>query len=105
MDSNTNDGMLCPRGTNFLSDRACPVVSMLMVNSESLTPSNYSSVFEASGITDLIYSPSQANFTPSEWPTLGDLIDAGTRFVVFMDYGAVFSEVPYIIDGLFVLVM
>lgn len=36
----------------------------------------------------------------TDWPTLGSMIDNGTRLVTFMDAGASFSEVPYIIDGM-----
>lgn len=46
----------------------------------------------------LSYSPSAASLTVTEWPTLGSLIDAGTRLVTFMAGNADFTAVPYIID-------
>lgn len=45
------------------------------------------------------YSPTSSNLTYTSWPTLGTLIDAGTRLVTFMDTHADFSTVTYIIDG------
>ena len=72
---------------------------MLIVNSEGIDPTSYASVFQAAGLDTLAYSPSSASLTFSSWPTLGTLIDDGKRLVVFMDTGADFTSVPYIIDG------
>jgi len=33
-----------------------------------------------------------------QWPTLGDLISAGTRLVVFLDYGADESKAAYLLN-------
>jgi len=74
------------------------VVSLLIVNSDGFTPPAYASVFQAVGLDKLSYSPPQASTQFSSWPTLGSMIDAGTRFVTFMDAGADFTQVPYIID-------
>ena len=76
------------------------VVSMLIVNSEGIDPTSYASVFQAAGLDTLSYSPSSSSLTFSDWPTLGTLIDDGKRLVTFMDTGADFTSVPYIIDGM-----
>jgi hypothetical protein len=74
------------------------VISILIVNSDNLPPTAYTSAFDSAGLTNYTYSPSSSSTTLSAWPTLGTLIDAGTRVVVFMDYDASFSSVPWIID-------
>jgi hypothetical protein len=46
------------------------------------------------------YVPPNPVMTFSEWPTLGSMIDAGTRLVTFVSAG-VDGTVPYILDGWF----
>ncbi|KAJ8495637.1 hypothetical protein ONZ51_g1567 [Trametes cubensis] len=74
------------------------VVSLLIVNSDNLPPSQYDTVFKAAGLDALAYAPDSASLPASGWPTLGSLIDSGKRLVVFLDANADFSSVPYIID-------
>ncbi|KAG1875526.1 PLC-like phosphodiesterase [Suillus subalutaceus] len=62
------------------------VLSLLIVNSDTFPPSSYDTVFKAVGLDTI------------DWPTLGSLIDSGTRLITFMDSNANFSSVPYIID-------
>ncbi|KAF5368630.1 hypothetical protein D9758_002322 [Tetrapyrgos nigripes] len=81
MDANTND-----------------VVSLLIVNIDNLPATQFDSIFKAAGLDSLSYSPSSASLTASGWPTLGEMIDKGTRLVTFIDNTADFSTVPYIID-------
>ena len=76
------------------------VVSLLIVNNDDLPASQFGTVFTAAGIDTLSYSPASASLTASEWPTLGSLIDNGTRLLTFMDFKADFTSVPYIIDGM-----
>jgi hypothetical protein len=93
-------------GGNF-SRRTCTdvfdfaVVSLLIVNSDGLPPSQFDTVFKAVGLDALSYSPSSAVTTTTGWPTLGSMIDSGKRLVTFMDTKADFTSVPYIIDGRF----
>ncbi|KZT30873.1 PLC-like phosphodiesterase [Neolentinus lepideus HHB14362 ss-1] len=81
MDSNPND-----------------IVSLLIVNSDDLSPSQYDAVFKAVGLDNMSYTPESSAVTQSSWPTLGSMIDSGKRLVTFMDASADFSSVPYIID-------
>lgn len=74
------------------------VVSMLIVNSDGFAPSAYDAVFQSIGLTSLTYAPPTASVPFNNWPTLGSMIDNGTRLVTFMDTGADFTSVPYIID-------
>ncbi|KAI9460570.1 PLC-like phosphodiesterase [Lactarius psammicola] len=81
MDSNPND-----------------VVSLLIVNSDGFRPTDYDTVFKAVGLDALSYSPPSATTSAGSWPSLGSLIDSGRRLITFMDSGADFTSVPYIID-------
>jgi hypothetical protein len=81
MDSNTND-----------------VVTLLIVNSDNLLPTAYDAVFKAVGVDTLSYSPTSSALPESGWPTLGSMIDSGTRLVTFLDNAADFTSVPYLID-------
>jgi len=74
------------------------VVTLLIVNSDTIAPSSFDSVFQSAGLTNLSYVPPAASQPVSAWPTLGSMIGAGTRLVTFLDTGASFASVPYIID-------
>ena len=83
MDANTNE-----------------VISILLVNIDNLAASAYGQVFQSTGLADLAFAPNTSTLPASQWPTLGDMIDSGKRLVVFMDNGANFNSVPYLIDGM-----
>lgn len=74
------------------------VISIVIVNSDNLPPTSYVSAFQSSGLSPYVYSPPSASLSLYSWPTLGQLIDAKTNVVVFMDYNADFQQVPWIID-------
>jgi len=75
------------------------VVTLLIVNSDNLAATQFASVFVAAGVDSLSYSPQSASLPASGWPTLGSLIDAGTRLVTFLSTTASFDAAPYLIDG------
>jgi len=81
MDSNTND-----------------VVSILIVNSDNLAPTEFDAVFKAASVDTLSYSPPSSSLTFSAWPSLGEMIDSGKRLVTFLDNAADTSVVSYLID-------
>jgi len=74
------------------------VVTLLIVNSDGLSPTQYDTVFKAVGLDTLSYTPPSAVTVNTGWPTLGSMIDSGKRLVTFMDEKAAFTSVPYIID-------
>ncbi|KDQ17752.1 hypothetical protein BOTBODRAFT_29906 [Botryobasidium botryosum FD-172 SS1] len=74
------------------------VVSLLLVNSDNVAPTVVAAAFTAAGLDKYAYSPPSAAVTSTAWPTLGQLIDANTRVVTFMDTQASFASVPYLID-------
>jgi hypothetical protein len=77
------------------------VVTMLITNSDGLPPSTFDSVYKAAGVDTMSYTPASASQPASGWPTLGSLIDGGTRLVTFLAQQADFTQVPYLIDGTF----
>jgi len=74
------------------------VVTLLIVNSDNFLPPAYDTVFKAAGLDTLSYTPPTAIVPSLSWPTLGAMIDAGTRLVTFLDANADFTSVPYLID-------
>ncbi|RYO80928.1 hypothetical protein DL764_009833 [Monosporascus ibericus] len=74
------------------------VVTLLITDhADGLDLTEYGKEFEETGMIDYVFQP-DGDLGLAEWPTLGEMIDAGTRLVVFMDYGADTSKVPYILD-------
>ncbi|KAJ4393828.1 hypothetical protein N0V93_003043 [Gnomoniopsis smithogilvyi] len=71
----------------FLEANANEVVTLLITNGDGLPGSDFAAAFEAAGADTYAYSPG-ATLALADWPTLGELIDAGSRLVVFMDYPA-----------------
>jgi len=74
------------------------VVTLLIVNSDNLAATRFASVFVAAGVDSMSYSPQSAALPASGWPTLGSLVDAGTRLVTFLSTTANFDAAPYLID-------
>ncbi|KAI6008378.1 PLC-like phosphodiesterase [Pisolithus orientalis] len=74
------------------------VLSILVVNSDGFPPTAYDSLYKSAGLDTVSYSPPSASMPASQWPTLGTLIDSGTRLITFMDTNADFASVPYIIS-------
>lgn len=76
------------------------VLSLLIVNIDDLSPASYAPIFEAAELVPLSYAPPSSSPIPATgWPTLGSMISSGTRLVTFLDTGADFTSVPYLIDG------
>ncbi|KAJ7073397.1 PLC-like phosphodiesterase [Mycena belliarum] len=77
------------------------VLTLLFTNPEGLSiPDVWAPAFVQSGIASLAYTPPTNPMPQSAWPTLGSMIDAGARVVVFLDFGADGSDgavVPYIL--------
>ncbi|KAJ3816993.1 PLC-like phosphodiesterase [Lentinula raphanica] len=74
------------------------VVVLLIVNIDDLPATEYAPVFEAANVTSISYQPGVSSMSASSWPTLGSLIDNGTRLVTFLDNSADISTVPYLLD-------
>ncbi|KAK9384430.1 PLC-like phosphodiesterase [Lipomyces mesembrius] len=74
------------------------VVTLLITNGDSVPIADFDSTFNRSGITHYAYIPPISPLAINAWPTLQELINAGTRLIVFLDSGANVTEVPYILD-------
>jgi hypothetical protein len=70
----------------FLDNNPNEVVTLLLVNGDGSSPSLFDSSFTAAGIKKYTFVPSTSPKTLAidAWPTLGEMISAGTRLVVFL---------------------
>lgn len=59
------------------------VVTVLLVNSDNAAISDLDAQFQTANITSLAYKPASTTTPPTTWPTLQELINAGTRLMVF----------------------
>jgi hypothetical protein len=57
-----------------------------------------STVFASAGLDVMSYTPPTATLGVQDWPTLGSLITAGTRLITFLDNGADFNSVPWLLN-------
>jgi len=64
---------------------------------------DFAAVYESAGLNTMSYSPASVSLAAADWPSLGEMIDKGTRLVTFVDNQADFASVPYLLDGMFVL--
>lgn len=75
------------------------VLTMLLVNGDNVDVTQFGAVFTAVGLADSAFIPSTTPDTLDIgcWPTYQQLLDAGTRIVVFLDSNADETAVPYIL--------
>ena len=85
---------------DWLQQNPFDVISILIVNGDSVDVENFVAPLQNSGIADLAFIPPTTNTSLmyNQWPTLGDLIENGKRVVLYMDSKADQSRVPYILD-------
>ncbi|KAJ5051454.1 uncharacterized protein L3040_001231 [Drepanopeziza brunnea f. sp. 'multigermtubi'] len=73
------------------------VVSLLLTNGDRVDVAKFGADMKTSGLASYAYAPGK-HLAMADWPSLQHLIDAKTRLVVFLDYGANTASVPYIMD-------
>ncbi|KAI0399799.1 PLC-like phosphodiesterase [Xylaria palmicola] len=73
------------------------VVTLLITNEDAIDINKFADAFKATGLDSYTFTPS-GTLGLDDWPTLGDMISSKKRVVVFMDYHADTSKVPYILD-------
>ncbi|TKA27128.1 hypothetical protein B0A50_04465, partial [Salinomyces thailandicus] len=86
---------------NWVESHPYDVVTFLIVNSnyaKHVNVLNYTDAIEASGIRPYLYEPQYIPQHRDQWPTLGEMILSGKRVVMFMDYNANQTAVPYVLD-------
>jgi hypothetical protein len=84
--------------TSWLSSNPYEVVTILIVNGDYVSVTNFTGPLESSGLAKYAYVPPVIPMALSDWPSLGKLIISDKRAVIFMDYEADQSTVPYILD-------
>ncbi len=74
------------------------VVTVLLENGNYSSPALYAPFIEASGILAFAYQPPLQPMRLADWPTLSELILAGKRVVLFLDYNANQTAFPWLLD-------
>ncbi|CAK1363315.1 hypothetical protein CB0940_04589 [Cercospora beticola] len=82
----------------WLQDHPYDVLTMLIGNSDFTDVENFVPAFTNAGLLPYLYEPAYIPQYREQWPTLGEMILGNNRLVVFMDYDADQSRVPYILD-------
>ncbi|KAJ4501986.1 hypothetical protein HRR78_008796 [Exophiala dermatitidis] len=85
----------------WLDSNPREVVTLLLVNSDDATPSELAQEYTDASITDYTYTPTSTTSPPETWPTLQELITAGTRlltFVASLDTSDITSSEAYLMD-------
>ena len=84
--------------TSWVQAHPYDIITLLIGNSDFIGVGNYTVPLEASGLSQYAYIPPQVPMNISSWPTLSSMILMRKRVVIFMDYNANQTEVPYILD-------
>ncbi|KAG6811933.1 hypothetical protein H0H92_005162 [Tricholoma furcatifolium] len=73
----------------FLDANPHEVITFIFTNPEMVSVSEvWKPAFDSAGITPMAYVPPSLPVSRGDWPTLGDMISADKRVVVFLDKGA-----------------
>ena len=83
---------------SWLKNHPYDVVTWLIVNSDYVSVEKYTSAVIDSGLSEYVYTPQYVPQHRDQWPTLGEMILSNKRVVLFMDYNANQTAVPYILD-------
>ncbi len=83
---------------SWLDRHPYDVVTWLIVNSAFTKVENYIPAIQNSGIARYLYEPEFVPQHRDQWPTLSEMILSGKRMVLFMDYNANQTAVPYIMN-------
>ncbi|PQE32875.1 PLC-like TIM beta alpha-barrel domain protein [Rutstroemia sp. NJR-2017a WRK4] len=82
---------------NWLDKNPNEVVTLLLTNGDRKSVSLFGGAITSSALNTYAYTPSK-KLAIDEWPTLQEMITSGKRFVVFLDYLANTTLVPYVLD-------
>lgn len=74
------------------------VVTLLIGNGDLIGVGNFTAPLESSGLARYAYIPPEFPMAIDDWPTLGEMILRQKRVVIFMDYEADQTVVPYVLD-------
>ena len=82
----------------WLAANPYEVITLLIVNGDYSSVQNFTTPLESSGLVQYAFTPPVIPMSLSDWPTLGELILSNQRAIIFMDYNANQTAVPYILD-------
>ncbi|KAH8596444.1 PLC-like phosphodiesterase [Bisporella sp. PMI_857] len=82
----------------WVDDHPFDVVTILLGNGNYSKVTDYSSFIEETGIVKYAYVPDKIPMGINDWPTLAQMILGGKRVIIFMDYEANQTAVPWILD-------
>ena len=74
------------------------IVTIILENGDYKPVAEYVPFIESTGLTKYTYVPPKIPMAADDWPTLESMILAGKRVVLFMDYNANQTAVPWILD-------
>ncbi|KAL8739011.1 MAG: hypothetical protein Q9181_000293 [Wetmoreana brouardii] len=74
------------------------VVTVLIGNGDLVNVNNYVAPLQSSGLAKYAYVPPKVPMSLDDWPTLSEMILMQKRVVMFMDYNANQTAVPYVLD-------
>jgi hypothetical protein len=83
---------------DWVSTHPYDVVTMILENGDYQPVTSYVPFIESTGITKYTYIPPKIPMALDDWPTLENMILFGKRVVLFMDYNANQTAVPWILD-------
>lgn len=82
----------------FLDTHPYDVVSVLIVNSDYVNVEKFVTPITNAGLLPYVYEPEYIPQHRNQWPTLSEMILRNQRCVIFMDYQANQTAVPYVLD-------
>ncbi|KEF52037.1 uncharacterized protein A1O9_12027 [Exophiala aquamarina CBS 119918] len=84
--------------TKWIRANPYDIVTILMGNSDVLSPHNYTAPVINSGLIDYVYTAPTRPMPLDSWPTLSEMIFSNQRAVVMLDYEANQEEIPWLLD-------
>ena len=84
--------------TRWVHQHPYDVLTLLIGNADFIDVGNYTAPLEDSGLARYAYEPPQVPMDLDTWPTLSEMILTQKRVVIFIDYKANQTLVPYILD-------
>ena len=84
--------------TTWLSAHPFDVVTILIGNGDFVNVENFTAPIADSGLAKYAYTPPKIPMALDDWPTLSSFILSGKRAIIFMDYQANQTSVPYVLD-------
>jgi len=82
----------------WVSTHPYDIISIILENGDYRPVTDYVSFIESTGLVKYAYIPPKIPMALDDWPTLESMILSGKRVVLFMDYDANQTAVPWILD-------